>query len=138
MDGLDAAQWATPAVQALISAMTSDLWVSARDRFARVLARRPDAAGEVSEDLEESRLQLVDAGGADEAREEITSEWLGRFRRALTRDPSLMDELRSLIEEHGEKQTSPSGSVTQHVSATGGGIVFNQGTGVQNNQVDSK
>ncbi|MET9761116.1 hypothetical protein ABZ016_18940 [Streptomyces sp. NPDC006372] len=137
MAGLDATQWATPAVQALIGAMTSDLWASARDRFARVLARRPDAAGEVSEDLEESQQQLVDAGATDEAREEISSEWLGRFRRALTRDPSLLDELRSLIEDYGEKQASP-GVVTQNVSATGGGTVFNQGTGVQNNQVDQK
>jgi hypothetical protein len=136
--GLDAAQWAVPAAQALISAMTSDLWTSARERFARILARRSDTADEVSEDLEESRQQLVDAGGTDEAREEISAEWLNRFRRALTRDPSLLDELRSLIDEHGEKQTTGGGDVTQHVSAAGGGIVFNQGTGAQHNQVHNK
>jgi hypothetical protein len=118
--------------------MTSDLWTSARERFARILARRSDAADEVSEDLEESRQQLVDAGGTDEAREEISAEWLNRFRRALTRDPSLLDELRLLINEHGEKQTTDGGDVTQHVSATGGGIVFNQGAGVQHNQVHNK
>ncbi|MGP8302007.1 hypothetical protein ACTPOK_29620 [Streptomyces inhibens] len=138
MNDLDVAQWAAPAVQALINAMTGDLWTSVRDRFARILARRSNGTDEVSEDLEESRQQLVNAGDSDEVREEISAEWLSRFRRALSRDPSALDDLRSLIDEYGAKTTANGGEVTQHVSASGGSIVFNQGSGVQHNQAQAK
>ncbi|MFD5570423.1 hypothetical protein [Streptomyces cadmiisoli] len=138
MGGIDASQLAVSAAQALIASMTTDLWASTRDRFARLLSRRPDATEDVAEELDESRQQLLDAGATDEAREETSTEWVSRFRRALTRDPALLDELRSLIAEHGLETPTGTGGVTQNVSATGGGIVFNQGTGTQTNQVQAK
>ncbi|MFZ4179904.1 hypothetical protein [Streptomyces sp. R02] len=136
--GIDASQWAVSAAQALIASMTTDLWASTRDRFARLLSGRPDATEDVAEELDESRQQLLDAGATDEAREDASTEWVSRFRRALTRNPALLYELRSLITEHGLEAPASTDGVTQNVSATGGGIVFNQGTGTQTNQVQAK
>ncbi|MEU3559733.1 hypothetical protein [Kitasatospora sp. NPDC006786] len=138
MDGIDVSQWAVSAAQALIAAMTTDLWVGARDRFAGLLARRPESAGEVAEELDDARQQLLDAGVTEEAAEETSAEWVGRFRRALTRDPSLVEEVRALLAEQGVGVPGNGGSLVQNVSATGGGIVFNQGSGIQNNQVHAK
>ncbi|MEV6728727.1 MULTISPECIES: hypothetical protein [unclassified Streptomyces] len=138
MDGFDASQWAAPAVQALISSMSSDLWASARARFARVLARRSGATEDVLDDLDEARQQMVDRGDADEVRDEISAEWLNRFRRALTRDPSLVEEIRSLVDEYGHKAASSEGGVTQNVNASGHAVIFNQGTGTQNNRMEPK
>ncbi|MFB7619454.1 hypothetical protein [Kitasatospora sp. NPDC056181] len=138
MDGIDVSQWAMSAAQALITAMTTDLWAGARDRFAGLLARRPESAGEVAEELDDARQQLLDAGVTEEAAEETSAEWVSRFRRALTRDPSLVEEIRTLLEEQNVEAPAASGRFTQNFSATGGGIVFNQGTGTQANQVHSK
>ncbi|MFD7826233.1 hypothetical protein [Kitasatospora sp. NPDC059803] len=138
MDGIDVSQWAVSAAQALIAAMTTDLWAGARDRFAGLLSRRPDSVDEVAEELDEARQQLLDAGVTEEATEETSAEWGSRFRRALTRDPSLVDEIRKILAQQNMEAPAASGGLTQNVSATGGGIVFNQGTGTQTNQVHTK
>ncbi|MFE3377465.1 hypothetical protein [Streptomyces anulatus] len=136
MVGIEAAvQWAAPAAQALIAAMATDMWSTTRDRVARLLSRRPEAADEVTEELDEARQLVIDGGTSDEAREAASAEWAARFRRALNRDPALLDQLRHLLAEHGLEETESGTGFTQNVSATDGGIVFNQGSGTQTNNV---
>ncbi|MDV9189335.1 hypothetical protein R6L23_14140 [Streptomyces sp. SR27] len=135
MSELEIVQWAAPAAQALVGAMMGDLWGSVRDRFTGILSRRSEGASDVAEELEESRQRLLGAEGGEETRNEVMAEWRSRFRRALTQNPMLLDEIRTMLAEfEGDKPAEQRYHVEQHVRSSGG-IVFNLGSGTQHNSV---
>lgn len=135
MSELEIVQWAAPAAQALVGAMMGDLWGSVRDRFTGILSRRSGDESDISDELEESRHRLLEAGGDEETHGEVLSEWRSRFRRALTQNPELLEELRALLGEfHEDPPVQQNHRVEQHIQ-TSGGTVFNLGSGTQNNSV---
>ncbi|CAM5562773.1 hypothetical protein BOQ63_007135 (plasmid) [Streptomyces viridifaciens] len=138
MTEIDIAQLITPAAQTLVSVMMGDLWSGVRDRFARLLSRRSDDPSTVVEELEESRQRLVEDVESGETRNEIAAEWRSRIRRALTQDPSLVDDLRAILRDCAEPGGQESAQVVQTVNASGSGIVFNLGSGSQHNEVHGR
>ncbi|MFF7680974.1 hypothetical protein [Actinacidiphila glaucinigra] len=134
MNGVDLMQWATPAAQALLAAMTSDLWASARDRFAAVLARRSGHTAEMADELDESRQELLGDPGNEDLRSGVETEWARRLRRVLTQDPETLEEIRHLITEFGASDDQSATIVNQHIAVRDKGISFNQGSGVQHNR----
>jgi hypothetical protein len=105
--------------QTVAAAAVTDVWESARGRFARLLGRGDVHRTEVAERwLAQTRGQLAaappgDLPGAGEAQAE---RWAGRFADLLDEDPGAEAALRALAEEIASQL--PAGSV----SAAGHGV----------------
>jgi hypothetical protein len=125
------AQWAG---QTVAAAAVTDVWESARRKFARLLGRGDPKRTEAAERwLDQSREQLTAAAGTEleQVRAAQAQRWQGRFADLLDEDPGIEAQLRALVEEiHTEL---PAGTVSAgdhsvaagrdvNISATGGGI----------------
>jgi len=93
------AQWAGQVVAA--AAMT-DVWESARRRFARLFGRGDPKRIEAAERwLAETREQLTAAqsGDVEPVRAAQVQRWEGRFADLLDEDPDVEADLRALVQE---------------------------------------
>ncbi len=109
-------QWAG---QTVAAAAVTDVWESARRKFARLLGRGDARKTEVAKRwLAETREQLTAVEGADleRARAAQAQRWEGRFADLLDEDPAAAADLRALVEEI--TAVLPAGVV----SATGHGV----------------
>jgi hypothetical protein len=133
---------------ALVSAMTTDAWTSAKQRFAQLLGRGQSKQQEVVERrLERSRQELVGATGGEleRARVEQEAAWRLRLSDLLEDDPAAEAELRVLVatfgaSASGERSISIGGdnsgiassgdnatNVQMRAEATGSGRVYQAG-----------
>ena len=125
------AQWAG---QTVAAAAVTDVWESARGKFARLLGRGDARKTEVAERwLAETRDQLaaVEAADLDRARAAQARRWEGRFADLLDEDPGAEADLRALVDEI--RSVLPAGVVSAadhaiaagrdvNISASGGGM----------------
>jgi hypothetical protein len=84
------------------AAAVSDVWESARGKFARLLGRGDARKTEVAERwLAETHEQLtvVEGGDLDRARAVLAQRWEGRFADLLDEDPGAEADLRALVQE---------------------------------------
>ncbi|MFF0768528.1 hypothetical protein ACFYUK_06480 [Nonomuraea wenchangensis] len=94
---------------ALVEAMTSDAWTSAKQGFARLLGRgKPERQEVAVQRLERSRQELADRSGAEleRARVEQEAAWRSRLSDLLEDDPAAEAELRMLVATYGTSATA--------------------------------
>ena len=89
--------------QTVAAAAVTDVWESARGRFAKLLGRGDAQRAKAAERwLMQTHEQLTAVGSGtalDQAREAAAERWTGRFADLLDEDPSLETELRALVDE---------------------------------------
>jgi hypothetical protein len=93
------AQWAG---QTVAAAAVTDVWESARRKFARLFGRGDPKRTEAAERwLAETREQLtaVPSAELESARVAQAQRWEGRFADLLDEDPDLAGDLRALVAE---------------------------------------
>src|SRR5215469_15425258 len=93
------AQWAG---QTVAAAAVTDVWESARGKFARLLGRGDARKTEVAQRwLAETREQLtaLEDADLDRARAAQAQRWQGRFADLLDEDPGAEADLRALVAE---------------------------------------
>ena len=113
------AQWAG---QTVAAAAVTDVWESARRKFARLLGRGDARKTEAAERwLAETHEQLtaVEGAEAERARAAQAQRWEGRFADLLDEDPGAEADLRALVEEM--RAALPAGLVSATSHAVAGG-----------------
>src|SRR5215472_5503952 len=108
--------------QTVAAAAITDLWESARSRFARLIgrgdARKTEVAGRW---LDQTREQLTAAGGGElePARSAQAARWAGRFADLLDEDPGLEVQLRALVEQVAAELPASAASAGDYSVAAG-------------------
>jgi hypothetical protein len=113
------AQWAG---QTVAAAAVTDVWESARHKFARLLGRGNPKRAEAAERwLAETHQQLAAAVGGDleSARATQAQRWEGRFADLLDEDPNIEGDLRALVEEIAAQLPAGIVSAADHAVAAG-------------------
>jgi hypothetical protein len=113
------AQWAG---QTVAAAAVTDVWESARGKFARLLGRGDARKTEVAERwLAQTHEQLAAVVGADleRARAALAQRWVGRFAVLLDEDPGAEADLRALVQEIQTALPAGVVSATDHAVAAG-------------------
>lgn len=111
--------------QTVAAAAITDVWESARHKFARLLGRGDRKKTEVAERwLEETREQLTAASGVElePVRAAQAQRWQGRFADLLDEDPGIEAELRALLEEIQAELPAGVVSAADHSVAAGGNV----------------
>ncbi len=118
----------------VVAAATTDAWEAARHKFARLLGRGDPKQEQLAEQrLEDTRQQLIGAGGADleQARSVLAERWAGRLADLLEEDPGVEARLRSLVQEIQVHLPATAASAADHsvaagrdvkITASGGGV----------------
>ena len=120
---------------ALVTAMVTDSWEGVKARFARLFGRGDAGQAEVAAGrLEQSRAELTSLSGVDLERARVQQEiaWRTRLGDMLEQDPSVEQELRSLVAEVQVLVAGSAGRVEQHAAAFDQAQQAVQGHGVQN------
>jgi hypothetical protein len=123
------AQWAG---QTVAAAAVTDVWESARHKFARLLGRGdPRNTGVAERRLAETHQQLTVAAGADldSACVAQAQRWEGRFADLLDEDPGIEAELRALVEEVQAQLPAGVVSAADHSVAAGGNVIIGATSG---------
>lgn len=108
--------------QTVASAAITDLWETARERFARLLGRGDARKTAVADRwLAQTREQIVCAGpgAVEQARRAAALRWASRFSDLLDEDPSLADKLRALTDDVAAQLPTVVMSATGHSIAAG-------------------
>lgn len=108
--------------QTVAAAAITDVWESARRKFARLLGRGDPRKTEVAERwLAETQQRLSEAEGTDleSARAAQAQRWEGRFADLLDEDPDLVGDLRTLAEEIAAQLPAGAVSAADHSVAAG-------------------
>jgi hypothetical protein len=120
---------------AVVSAMATSAWEQARDAVLALWRRvYPDKAGQVSEDLQVLRAEVVKArsDGDASAEQALAGAWQTGLQRMIRQDPSLTVEVLRLLQEHllpllsAGEQTRVR-SIIQRASATGHSTIYQAG-----------
>ncbi|WP_405681892.1 hypothetical protein [Streptomyces sp. NBC_00057] len=120
---------------ALVSAMTTDAWQQARTAaIAWWRQARPDRAGQVENDLDGARIQLLAARdtGDEDTEQAMIGAWQLRLHQLLAEDPALAEGLRRLLESHLQPALPTSeqnqiGSIVQRAEARDNARVYMAG-----------
>jgi hypothetical protein len=123
------AQWAG---QTVAAAAVTDVWGSARRKFARLLGRGDPKKAEVAERwLEQTREQLTAAAGTElePARAAQAQRWQGRFADLLDEDPGIEAQLRALVEEIQAELPAGTASAVDHSVAAGRDVNISANSG---------
>jgi hypothetical protein len=109
--------------QTVAAAAVTDVWESARSRFAKLLGRGDAQRAKAAERwLTQTHEQLTAVGpgtALEQAREAAAERWTGRFADLLDEDPSLATELRALADEVAAELPDGTVSATDHSLAAG-------------------
>jgi len=106
----------------VVAAAVTDAWQTARRGTARLLGRGDPTKEQLTEKrLEETRELLTSLEGAelDQARATLAERWSTRLADLLEEDPSVADELRSLVEQIQAALPAGAVSATDHSVAAG-------------------
>jgi hypothetical protein len=113
------AQWAG---QTVAAAAITDVWETARHKFAKLLGRGDSKKAEAAERwLAQTHEQLTGMEDADleQARAAQARRWEGRFADLLDEDPSVEADLRALVEEIQAALPPGAVSAADHAVAAG-------------------
>ncbi|MFI7108349.1 hypothetical protein ACIBK9_18745 [Nonomuraea sp. NPDC050227] len=120
---------------ALVTAMATDAWQSARDGAVTLWRKvRPEQAEVVEAELVEVREQVLEArrqGDAD-TEQALAGAWQVRLQQLLRADPSLAGELQRVLDEVLDPALAPAdkeriGSLVMKAKADGHGRVYQAG-----------
>jgi hypothetical protein len=120
---------------ALVTAMVTDGWEGVKSRFARLFGRSdPEKTEAAAANMEQSRAILAGLSGPtlERARGEQEIVWRTRLGDLLEQDPSVEQELRTLVAEVQAQVIGSAGSVEQRATAFDHAQQAVQGHGVQN------
>lgn len=124
------AQWAG---QTVAAAAVSDVWESARRKFARLLGNGDPKKTELAEQwLEQTHEQLTGATGGEleSARAAQAQRWQGRFANLLDEDPDSEAVLRALVAEiRAELPAEVVLSAADHSVTAGGNVSISASSG---------
>ncbi|MGW5159677.1 hypothetical protein ACWEPN_29730 [Nonomuraea wenchangensis] len=120
---------------ALVTAMATDAWQSARDGAVALWRKaRPEQAEVVEAELTEVREQVLQARGEGDADTEqaLAGSWQVRLQQLLRADPSLAGEVRRVLDEVLTPALEPAdqeriGSLVMKATASGHGRVYQAG-----------
>ncbi|NEA83034.1 hypothetical protein G3I30_29235 [Actinospica acidiphila] len=131
---------ATSGANALVSLMTTDLWERAKVGVSSIFSRFSKSASSVPDELENSRGELIASAERDdlpETTEELQQMWVGKFRRLLVEHPEAAAELQEIItlwRDHArDNDINPGNTIHQTATAYDNSRIYQQGSGVQNN-----
>jgi len=113
------AQWAG---QTVAAAAITDVWETARNKFAKLLGRGDSRKTEAAERwLAQTHEQLTGTEGADmeQARAAQARRWEGRFADLLDEAPDVAADLRVLVEEIQAALPPGAVSAADHAVAAG-------------------
>ncbi|MFK4067839.1 hypothetical protein [Streptomyces sp. NPDC029674] len=123
---------------ALVQQMVTESWAQARDRVARFFARGSGEEDALAGELEEARIEVVAARGAeDEATAaDVQAEWRSRLRRRLAADPEAAAELRALLDELAPDPDPSAGRGSVTYNTVHGGVHY--GTTIQSGSIGTQ
>jgi len=131
---LDPEVLAQAAGTTVVALMATDAWQRTREGVVTLWRRvRPAQADEVSTALEETREEILVAHreGDSTGAEDLERDWRRRLRRLLAADPSVAQELESVLAEARaslpEAEQPPLPSVQMHAHASGHARVYQAG-----------
>ena len=107
----------------LVAAAVTDVWDTARHRFARLFGRgQPDSVTERR--LEATRSQLTAAAPAEleQVQADLASKWALRLSDLLEENPDAEAELRALVDEIRVMLPAGAVSAAGHSVAAGGDV----------------
>ncbi|MFE9697901.1 hypothetical protein [Streptomyces sp. NPDC006270] len=118
----------------IVGLMATDVWERTRDGVVALWRRaQPERAETVARELEETRTLVLAAqqDGDEATAPELQGEWQGKMRRLLVANPSVADDLRTLLDEldassHASDQNSIQ-SMRMSARATGNGRIYQAG-----------
>ena len=113
--------------QTVASAAITDVWESARHKFAKLVGRGDPNRTQVAERwLADTHEQLTAVAGADlePARAAQAQRWQDRFADLLDEDPGIEADLRALVEEIQAELPAGVVSAADHSFAVGGSATF--------------
>jgi hypothetical protein len=108
--------------QTVTAAAITDVWESARGRFARLLGRGNARKTQVADGwLAQTQEQLVAAGPGvvEQVKQAQAERWAGRFADFLDEEPDVEPELRALVEEVVAQLPAGAVSAADHSLAAG-------------------
>ena len=117
----------------VVTLMATDAWQRVREGVVGLWRRAyPDRAEAVGAELDSTRADLMAARAAGDTRseEELHGEWQGRLRRLMTAEPSVVDDLRLILDEFNSLTVDPSvpaQPILMRASASGHGRVYQAG-----------
>jgi hypothetical protein len=117
---MDISSLAALAGNTLVAAAVSDVWDTARHRFARLFGRgQPDPVTERRLEATRSQLAAAPADGLDQVQADLAGQWALRLADLLEEDPGAETELRALVEEIGALLPAGAVSAADHSVAAG-------------------
>ncbi|PZG19841.1 hypothetical protein [Nonomuraea aridisoli] len=120
---------------ALVTAMATDAWQSARDGAVALWRKvRPEQAEVVEAELIEAREQVLEArrDGDVDTEQALAGVWQVRLQQLLRADPSLAGEIQRVLDEVLTPALQPAdqeriGSLVMKAKASGRGRVYQAG-----------
>ncbi|WP_181764076.1 hypothetical protein [Streptomyces albidus (ex Kaewkla and Franco 2022)] len=116
----------------IVTLMATDAWQRTRDGVTSIWKRvHPERVDALAAELDLTREQVLAARdvGDTPTEDELRAEWQGRVRRLLLADPSVVEDLRELLDELAP-EASVNGdtyNVQMHARATEQGRVYQAG-----------
>jgi hypothetical protein len=126
----DITLFAQTAGATLVTLMTTDVWQRVSERVTRLWRRTQPARAETfTAELEADRAEVLAAveAGDEESLGELRAQWQGRIRRLLMAQPSVLEELRLLLDEFSPPSEAAPAVPTQYASASGQARVYQAG-----------
>jgi hypothetical protein len=125
---------------AVVSAMATDAWRTAKVGFSRLLGRGDSGhTALVEQQLEATRAELQTAEGRGERALALQqAAWTARLEDLLVEQPHAADELRKLIQQISQTNVNTAGTVVQHVGGWDQSQQVVQGHGTQSNVFGSR
>jgi hypothetical protein len=112
------------AAGAVVQAMATDAWVSARDGIARLFGRQGrDRGAAIRTQLDNNEALVARAPDPDEARKRLAGLWQAELEGLLRDDAGAAEALQTLVDEIRAQLPPAQQNWTQHITAAGSGSV---------------
>ncbi|MFF2625625.1 hypothetical protein ACFVUN_07610 [Kitasatospora griseola] len=130
-DQVTAAVLAGQAATTVVTLLATDAWEGAKSAVTGAWRRlRPERAESISQELDDSRedvLRARAAGTEDETLASLAGDWESRFRRLIGDDPALAAEIRRVLDEElapalPPEQRPAAGGTVFHATVTRGNV----------------
>jgi hypothetical protein len=123
------------AATALVNAMATDAWQTARSAVVRLWRRvHPGRAEVIEGELAEVREEVLQAREVSDsaAEQELAAEWQRRLKRLLQADPGLEGELRQILDNElvpllPSAERSQVSSILMKATASGNARIYQAG-----------